>query len=404
MLLRNRAFLLLMTGEMIAGTGLWVGVIANLQFMQHLISSDFLKGLMLMIGLSAGVLLAPKAGIWIDRYDKRLILVLSSLVRCLAPICMFPALAYESIGWMVLSLIILQSASAVYLPTIQAAIPAVVQPGQLLEANGIYLNIATLSRIGGTAVGGIMVAAMDLWMLYITALIAFVLLIGLSLVNQIPGSDLATAQQPQNLRFSEVFSLIKNEPSVLVGMVNMGVLTLFLGGFNLLVLSYSEVQQDPGVMGWIYAVEGTSILFGGLLAKRWVGSRNLVLTSTLLLFVFALSHVGMSFAEQRYTVLASYGLFGLTVAFFFPMVTTIFQQQLPPDAHGRFFSFKGLLDRVMFQLALLITGACLDLFGISWYMLLLAALTALCGLYSLVFARKRSLDVRQLTKQQSATA
>ncbi|UFJ41971.1 MFS transporter [Brevibacillus humidisoli] len=391
-----------MIGEIIAGTGMWVAIIANLQFMQHLISSDFLKSLVLMVGLTASVVLSPTAGVMIDRHDRRTILIISSLVRCAAPLCMFPALASDSIAWMILSLVILQSANAFYLPTIQAAVPSVVSSEELLQANAVYLNISTLSRIGGTALGGIMVATMDLWTLYLLAILSFGLLVALSWYNRIPQTERAGAMLPEKPRFVEVFSMIRGEPGVLVGIINMGIITLFLGGFNLLVLSYSEIQQDPGLMGWIYTVEGTSILLGGLLAKRWTGTRNLLTTSTLLIFVFAFSQLGMSFAEHRMAVLLSFALFGFTVAFFFPMVTTIFQRRLPDEAHGRFFSFKGMLDRVLFQLALLITGAGLDLFGLSWYMLLLASLTAFSALLTLLFIRRRAQQGSSLSDRRSA--
>nr|WP_126426091.1 MFS transporter [Brevibacillus marinus] len=389
MLFRNRCFLLLMGGEIIAGTGMWVAIIGNLQFMQHLIASDFLKSLVLTVGLAASVLLAPNAGVIIDRYDKRNILVLSSLFRCFAPLSMFPALAFDSLAWMIVSLLVLQSANAYYLPTIQAAIPSVVSADELLKANTIYLNIATLSRIGGTALGGIMVATLSLWSLYLLALLAFLLLVVLSLLNRIPSTERAAAALPEQARFREVFSLIRADGSVLVGLFTSGVITIFLGGFNLLVLAFSELQQDPGLLGWIYTVEGTSILLGGLVARRWTDRRRLLTTSTSLLFAFALAYGGMSFAEQRVLVLASFALFGFTVAFFFPLVTTIFQTRLPEDAHGRFFSLKGMLDRVGFQLALLITGACLDLFGLAWYMLCLSLLTGLSGLLTLLYIRRK---------------
>lgn len=402
-LFRNRTFLLLMCGEVIAGTGMWVAIIANLQFLQGLIASDFLKSLILMIGLAASVVLAPNAGVVIDRYDKRRILVLSSLIRCFSPLCMFPALAYDSLAWVIVSLIILQGANAYYLPTIQAAVPAVVPTHELLKANTFYLNISTLSRIGGTALGGIMVATMNLWALYLLALLAFALLVFLSLINPIPDHPRTTASLPEPARFREVFALIRGNGSVLVGIFTSSVITIFLGGFNLLALAFSELQGDPGLMGWIYTVEGTSILLGSLFARRWTGGQNLVTHSTLLMFFFALAYGGMSFADQRFFVLASFALFGFTVAFFFPMITTIFQTKLPEESHGRFFSFKGMLDRVWFQLALLITGACLDLIGLAWYMVFLAILTGVSGLLTLLYIRRHKLADSPAETQSAAS-
>jgi MFS transporter, DHA3 family, macrolide efflux protein len=400
MLWRNRTFLLLMIGEVITGSGLWISIIANLQFMQHLIPSDALKGLILMSGLVVSILLAPKAGVVIDRSDKRRIMLVSSLVRCLSPICMFPAIAHDSLGWMVVSLIIMQASAAFYFPTLQASLPAILPSSELLKANSVYLNISTLSRIGGTAIGGVLVASMDLRMLYALSVVAYIIVTLLTLLLRIP--PIASHKQQEKVEFREVLTITKKDPVLLVGLVNMGLITLFLGGINLLVLNFSEIQQAPEMMGWIFGVEGTGILVGGLLAKRWIGGRNLIVVSAALLFSFALAQYGMSFAENRIMVLASFALFGMTVAFFFPVTTTVFQRRLEEHQQGRFFSFRNMLDRGVFLIALGTTGVCLDLMGISGYMLVIATATLLTGVVTLSYSIKNKLDVRETDKPAAA--
>jgi len=401
MLWRNRSFLLLMIGEVVAGAGLWISIIANLQFMQHLVPSDFVKGLILMSGMLVGIFFAPKAGVMIDRYDKRKIMLFASLVRVLSPVCMFPALMYNSIAWMVLSLVIMQLTAVFYFPTVQSAIPSLLPPTELLKANSIYLNISTLSRIGGTAVGGVMIAAMDLSMLYLLSIVAYAILTVITMFIHIPKVEQPAGKSREKIEFREIFTLIKQEPAVIVGMINMGMVTLFLGGINLLILNFSETQQRPELMGYIYTVEGISILLAGLLAKRWVGSRNLVSSSSGLIVLFAIAQFGLSFSDSMWIVLASFSLFGVTVAFFFPMTTTIFQKRLPEHTHGRFFSFRGMYERTVFLVAVATTGACLDLMGISWYMILIGALTLLSAIVTLLYGKRHALDVRQTDSSTS---
>lgn len=43
----------------------------------------------------------------------------------------------------------------------------------------------------------------------------------------------------------------------------------------------------------------------------------------------------------------------------------IFQKQVPKQFHGRFFSFRNMIDSVVFQVVLLSTGMMLDLIGLS---------------------------------------
>ncbi|NOU71093.1 MFS transporter [Paenibacillus sp. LMG 31458] len=395
-LLRNRTFVFMMIGEAIQGAGIWTSIIANLQFMQSHVPSDLGKSLILMCGLFLGVLISPQAGVWADRYDKKKILFISGLVRCLAPIVMFAAIHYQSVAIMLLSVVIMQVAATVYMPTVQAALPSVVPASELLKANSLNFNVITIARIGGTAAAGILVSMMNLYTVYALSLAFYVILVMLITQLRIPNTaDSAATRKQEKIRFTELFPLIRAEPSIFIALINSGVITLFLGGFNLLVLKFSQIQHKPELMGWIYSLEGTSILIAGLFAKRAIGMRNLVTSSTLFMLLFALSFAGMSFSESSYAVLGSFVLFGCAVAFFFPMVSTLFQIKVPKEAQGRFFSFRGMLDRVMFQISLLATGACLDWFGISTFLLTLAIITISSGILTLFIAKRKSMDVRQ---------
>ncbi|WP_227793572.1 MFS transporter [Paenibacillus guangzhouensis] len=404
MLLRNRTFMILMLGEIVAGTGIWISVIANLQFMQHLVPTDFGKSLILMVGLFIGVLISPQAGVWVDKYDKRKILLFTSVFRCLAPISMFAALHFQSIPFMLLSVVIMQLAATVYMPAVQASLPAIIPKDQLLKANSVYFNISTIARIGGTALAGVMVVVFDLFTLYLLSLIFYVILVALNPWIRIPRLEGSAARIREKMKFKEIFPMIRQEPAILIALMNAGVLTLFLGGFNLLVLKFSTIQHSPDLMGWIYTVEGTSILVISLFAKKIIGTRNLMLYSNVFMFLFALAFIGLSFSENRFAVLGSFAVFGCAVAFFFPMISTIFQIKIPQEAQGRFFSFRGMLDRIMFQVALLATGACLDWFGISTFMIGLAILAVASGISSLTLGNRRGIDIRHDSEHSTLKA
>lgn len=398
MLLRNKSFLLLMAGEVIGGVGIWLAIVANLQFMQGIISSDFIKSLILMTGIFASVVFLPHIGKIVDRHDKRIILIISNIVRCLSPLLMFPALHYNSIPWMIASLILLQISGATYFPAVRTSLPALVDREQLLVANTFHMNAITISRIAGTAIAGIMVAKMSLHSIYMVSLIGYLILVGLFLFIRIPKKAEQGAQGSKDqgkMKFSEVFSVIRGNRPVMIGIVITGMVNLFLGGLNLLILSISTIQDAPKLLGYMYTVEGTCILIAGLFVRKVIGKANLITTSALLLFMIALAQLSISFVHYQWTVLAGFGLFGIMVAFFFPMVTTIFQKQIPSEMHGRFFSFKEIIDRILFQVALLATGACFDLFGTSIYVMILAGLTAFTGFISFSQAKKFKLNVRQ---------
>ncbi|MED1786118.1 MFS transporter [Brevibacillus laterosporus] len=393
---KNKSFLLLMSGEIVAGITMWVCLLLNLQFMSQIMKTNLGTGLLLMTGMLASILFLPTVGKMIDLYDKQKILIASSCIRCLAPVFMYFAISYTSIGWLVASLIVNQVAGSMYLPTVRAGLPALVGEANLLSANTLYMNIATMARIAGTAVGGLLLTLFTMQTVTIGAFIGFLMLVIIVLFVRIPQSHHKRKQTGEKLKFTEVFEIMKKEPSVTVGLISTGVVTLFLGGFNLLVLAFGKLQDSSTIMGYIYAVEGSSVLLAGVFVQKLVSQVNLVRISSLLVVVIGIAEWGMSFSTSSVMVLLSFGLLGFTLGFIFPMVTTVFQKRLPEMVQGRFFSFKEIVDRIIIQVAMLITSASLDFIGLSSFLILMSIFTVCTGLLTYLYGKRQNLVVTHL--------
>lgn len=87
-----------------------------------------------------------------------------------------------------------------------------------------------------------------------------------------------------------------------------------------------------------------------------------------ILFLFSaiigFSQLLLFFAENPILSVTAFAIFGFSVGCFFPTAATIFQTRVPKEFHGRFFSFRNMLDRIIFQVVLLLTGLMLDLIGL----------------------------------------
>ena len=163
---KNRNVWIILTGEMIAGLGLWTGIIGNLEFMQEKVPSDFMKALIMSAGLLAGLIIGPLAGKVIDQSKKKNVLIVSGLGRMVSVIFMLIALHTGSVWWMVGFMMSIQIAATFYFPALQATIPLVVQDDELLSMNGLHMNVSTIARVAGTALAGIMLVYWSLETLY----------------------------------------------------------------------------------------------------------------------------------------------------------------------------------------------------------------------------------------------
>ncbi|WP_025852086.1 MFS transporter [Paenibacillus ehimensis] len=398
----NRNVWIVLAGEFIAGLGLWMSIIANLEFMQQKVPSDFMKSLILFAGLLAGVLFGPLAGRVIDTTSKKKVLMLSGAGRLVSVCFMFVALYFDSIWWMVLFAVTLQISAAFYFPALQSVIPLIVKERELLALNGVHMNAGTIARILGTTLAGLMLTVMSLQGLYVASFVAYVALLASTAFLNVPepgqrqakgapavpggepaeaekrGSDPAGQAPPaEQSGFKALLPLLRSEPTVLTVLWLTLVPTLFIGGFNLMVINISELQHDAQVKGLLYAVEGVSFILAGFLVK-WMADRG-GLMNRLFLFaaVVAAAQCLLYFADSKLCALLSFGLFGLAAGGFFPAASTLFQKQIPKAYHGRFFSFRSMLDRVVFQVVLLSTGLLLDSIGLQLMVLLYGVLSFL---------------------------
>lgn len=392
---RNRNVWIVLIGELIAGLGLWSGIIGNLEFMQEKVPSDFHKSLLLASGLLAGILVGPLAGRIIDQSNKKTVLIVSGIGRVFSVFFMFVAIATGSIWWMLLFLICLQVSASFYFPALQATLPLIVKDEDLLQLNGWHMNVSTIARVAGTAIGGLALVYWPIQSLYIISLMAYLGILVFSFMLRIDeaGTDkVIITNGPRTDGFKEVFPMLKGNTPVLLTLFLTLIPVLFLGSFNLIVINISEIQDSSSIKGIIYAVEGVAFMVGTL-AIKYIGKRYST-KSILFTFVFIIGFAEMSmyFVANPFLTLVSFALFGFSIGCFYPTALTIFQKQVSKEYHGRFFSFRNMLDRVSFQIVLLSTGAMLDLIGLAYMMVIFGVFSIGLTIVFLLQIQRRQLS------------
>lgn len=376
---KNKNVWILLIGEFIAGLGLWLGIIGNLEFMQEKVPSDFVKSLILAAGLLAGIAVGPWAGKVTDQMNKKTVMLVSGAVRIISVVFMLIAIETGSVWWMVVFLVFLQISAAFYFPALQAAIPLVVEENNLLQLNGVHMNVSTLSRVLGTAVAGILLVVMPLFMLYVMSLVAYAGLFVITCFMKINEPDKlknhSIKASAASTSFKDVFPIIKGLPIVFMTLVLTLVPLLFIGGFNLMVINISEIQDSSVIKSWIYATEGVGFMLGAFLVKQISLRSSPYMILFLFSFVIGFSQLLLYFANVPIVTVLAFLVFGFAVGCFFPTAATIFQTRVPKEFHGRFFSFRNMLDRVTFQVVLLMTGFLLDTVGLQHMAIIFGALS-----------------------------
>lgn len=387
---RNRNVWIILLGEFVVGLGLWAGIIGNLAFMQEVVPSDFYKSLIISIGILAGLVVAPLAGRLIDQSKKKTVIQFASVGRIISVFFMFIALYTNSVIWMILFLITLQIAAAFYMPALQSIIPMVVKDQDLITLNAWQMNARTISRIVGTAAAGLMLSYFELKWLYIISLIVYIIMYFITSALTLDETGSVAVQDKEKARFKEVLPMLKEHPVVLMTLVLMLIPTLFLGSFNLVIMKISEMHQSTTISGLLYTVEGIGFMLGAA-GLKYIAER--VQIGTLLFslaFIIGLMELMLLLADNTFFALLTFGLFGFSVGCFFPTTMVIFQKQVPKAYYGRFFSFRNMIDSVVFQVVLLSTGMMLDFIGLNGMGLVFGIISLSLTVSFLFFSKKKN--------------
>ena len=160
--LRRRNYRLFFSGQSISLVGTWMTRVATSWLVYRLTKSAFLLGL---TGFSLQIpilILGPIAGVWVDRWNRHRVLVVTQLLSMLQS---FALAALALSGWItfwdILGLSLCQGAvNAFDMPARQAFVIEMVEAREDL-ANAIALNssMVNASRLIGPSLAGIVIAA-----------------------------------------------------------------------------------------------------------------------------------------------------------------------------------------------------------------------------------------------------
>lgn len=148
--LRNRSFRRLWLAGLLSLTGSEMSRIALLLYV--FAERDAVADLALLVALKtlAAALVAPAAGVLVDRFDKRAVMIAADVARAAfmgavlaapSPLAIYVMATLESV------------ATAVFEPARSAAIPLVVDRGQVTDANGLHRTMVNVTMIVGPVAG-----------------------------------------------------------------------------------------------------------------------------------------------------------------------------------------------------------------------------------------------------------
>lgn len=171
---RNRNFSLLWTGQLISTMGSALTSIAASIYIFRLTGSALSVGLMLMATAAPSLLVGLFAGVFVDRYDRKTIMIIADVLRAIL-IAIVPVLVPLNVIWLYVMVMLTSAIGQFFDPAHESVLPEVASDEELAAAN----SLIAISSFGSTAVGfaaaGLIASAANInWAFYLDA-VSFVL-------------------------------------------------------------------------------------------------------------------------------------------------------------------------------------------------------------------------------------
>ena len=402
-LLRQRNFALLWFGGLISIMGDWVLGVALPFFVYQVSGSTIATAVMVAAELLPRLLFGSIAGVFVDRWDRKKVMVITSLSQGLVILPLFLVRSADML-WIVYGVSFIQVTLAIFFgPAENALLPLLVPEDKLIQANSLNAMNNNFARLIGPPLGGGILA---LWGL--TGVVLFdslTFLIAALMIASITQSGKAiTSSPPEETSEGTSWSRFWKEWSEGIDIVRRDrvVLVLFI---TVVMLNFGGVMIDPlgaayivdivkagaEVFGMLVAVQAVGGILGGLLAgkighrfptARLYGWAEIVL-AVVMAIRYNIPEIPILFVMTL--------LVGLPAALGVAALETLFQRNVPNTHLGR---ISGALNSTVGITSLLgvlgISGVLGEVLGIVPVLNIAAGITMLTGVVALLFLPEKA--------------
>jgi MFS family permease len=368
--LRHRNYRLFFSGQSISLMGTWIMRIATSWLVYRLTGSALLLGLVGFCGQIPTLLLAPFAGVVIDRWDRHRILVWTQALSALQSLAL-AVLALSgtiTVAW-VLALQVLQGIiNAFDTPARQAFVVQMVEDRADLP-NAIALNSTMVngSRIIGPSVGGIIIAAVgEGWCFMIDAISYLAVIASLLLMRvEAPAPRTETTGMLDELRAG--FRYVAGFAPIRTALIMLAIVSAMGMPYTVLmpVLASKVFHGGPHTLGFLMTASGVGAVAGALyLAARGsvLGLGRVMAVSTL---TFGLGLIVFGAARSLWLALAVLPFVGAGFMVEMASTNTILQTITEERMRGRVMSFYAMAFLGTAPLGSLLAGVVADRIGAS---------------------------------------
>ncbi|WP_449621530.1 MFS transporter [Robertmurraya sp. Marseille-Q9965] len=350
--------------------------------------SGVMMTLFIICGFIPTFILSPFAGVWADRYNRKLLIILSDSLIALATLILAIVylMGYDATWLLFLMAAVRALGTGIQTPAVGAILPQIVPSEQLTKVNGANGSIqAVIMFVAPIVSAGLLTMATIEMIFFIDVITAAIAIFTLLAFFRIPTHEKASEQQSTSYfnDFKEGIRYI-NEHAFLKTFF------LFFALFFILMapaafLTPLQVTRSFGDDVWrltaIELVFSIGMMAGGGVIASWGGFKNKVHTMTFASVIMGVCTFLLGVVPIFWIYLVFMGIFGIAMPIFNTPTTVLLQEKVDENYLGRIFGVFGMISTSMMPIGMLIFGPLADIIDIEWLLILTGILILVLSIF-----------------------
>ncbi|MFV0501008.1 MAG: MFS transporter [Bacteroidales bacterium] len=357
------------------------------------------SGTMMMISIVFGFVptffLAPFAGVWADRYNRKLLIALSDSMIALSTLLLAILfwLGHDYIWLLFLMSAVRAIGGGIQTPAVGAFLPQIVPKDKLFRINGINSSIqAVINLLSPMLAGAVLSIASIEAIFLIDVFTATIAVLSLIFLLKVPPH--AKAMQKQTLSY---FADLKAGLSYIKNHGYLKNFFIFCAFFFFLIapgafLTPLQVAKSYGDEVWrLTAIEvafSIGMMLGGVLISLWKGFKNKIHTMAFATFIMGFSTFLLGLTPLFWIYLGIMFIYGIVIPIYHTPTTVLLQHQVEEEFHGRVFGVLSMIASSTVPMSMLLFGPLADLVKVEWILLISGFLLLVLSFF---FVRNKSL-------------
>ncbi|WP_308530498.1 MFS transporter [uncultured Paenibacillus sp.] len=370
--------------------------------------SGIMMTLYIICGFIPTFLLSPVAGVWADRYNRKVLIMLADGMIAFATLilALLFLMGYEE-AWLLFAMAAIRAlGSGVQTPAVGAILPQIVPADRLTKVNGINGSIqAVIMFVSPIVSAALLTVATIEAIFFIDVVTAVIAIMTLLLYFRIP-----THQRANEQSSASYFNDLKEGLAYIRKQAYLKSFFAFMAVFFILMapaafLTPLQVTRSFGDEVWrLTAIEiafSVGMMAGGGMIAAWGGFKNKVHTMTLATVLMGACTFLLGIVPVFWIYLAFMALFGVAMPAFNTPTMTMIQEKVDESYMGRIFGVFSMISTSMMPIGMLIFGPIADAVAIEW---LLMATGLLMLILSIFLGRNQPLlDAGKPTVQEATS-